>query len=175
MTGHIRVAYRGWADRVYWRLVGGLAPGLLNSQHEYARALVSEVEGASRWLDLGCGHDFLPPFVNQDRLQAARARCVSVGIDADGSALAKHRGLRHRVRGNIERLPFQAGTFDLATANMVVEHVARPERLFAEIARVLKPGGRLLLHTPNADGYTTRLTPEPGQPCETSRSKYCPY
>jgi SAM-dependent methyltransferase len=88
----------------------------------------------------------------------ARSRCVSVGTDADGDALAKRRGLRHCVRGNIERLPFEAGTSDLATANMVVEHVARPEQLFAEIARVLKPGGRLLLHTPNADGYTTRLT-----------------
>jgi SAM-dependent methyltransferase len=88
----------------------------------------------------------------------ARSRCVSVGTDVDGDALAKRRGLRHRVRGNIERLPFEAGTSDLATANMVVEHVARPEQLFAEIARVLKPGGRLLLHTPNADGYTTRLT-----------------
>ena len=158
MRGHIRGAYRGWADLVYWRLVAGLAPGLVNSHHAYARALASEVERASQWLDLGCGHDFLPPFVSPQRLQAARSRCVSVGIDADGDALAKHRGLRHRVRGNIERLPFEAGTFDLATANMVVEHVASPEQLFAEIARVLKPGGRLLLHTPNADGYTTRLT-----------------
>ena len=158
MTGHIRGAYRGWADRVYWRLVAGLAPGLLNSHHAYARALASEVERASQWLDLGCGHAFLPPFVSPQRLQEARSRCVSVGIDADGDALAKHRGLRHRVRGNIERLPFEAGMFDLATANMVVEHVASPQQLFAEIARVLKPGGRLLLHTPNAEGYTTRLT-----------------
>jgi len=87
MTGHIRGAYRGWADRVYWRLVAGLAPGLLNSHHAYARALASEVERASQWLDLGCGHDFLPPFVSPQRLQEARSRCVSVGIDADGDAL----------------------------------------------------------------------------------------
>jgi hypothetical protein len=38
---------------------------------------------------------------------------------------------------------------------MVVEH---PALLFEEIARVLRPGGRLLLHTPNATRNTTRLT-----------------
>jgi SAM-dependent methyltransferase len=158
MTGHTTETYRGWADRVYWRLVARLAPGLLNSQHAYGRVLADEVGRVSQWLDLGCGHDFLPSFVDHARLHTARAKCTVVGIDADGSALARHHGLRHRVRGNIERLPFHDDSFDLATANMVVEHVAHPDRLFAEIARVLRPAGRLLLHTPNANGYTTRLT-----------------
>jgi SAM-dependent methyltransferase len=158
MPSSIVAAYRRWADRVYWRLVAGLAPGLLNSHYAYARALSTELARATCWLDLGCGHDFLPPFVNRKTLLAAHGDRAIVGIDADGEALARHRGLRHRVRGDIQRLPFRTGSFDLATANMVVEHVEHPALLFDEIARVLRPGGRLLLHTPNADGYTTRLT-----------------
>jgi SAM-dependent methyltransferase len=152
------MGYRRWADRVYWRLVAGLAPGLLNSHYAYARALSTELARATSWLDLGCGHDFLPPFVDQTSVFTTRANLAVVGIDADRDALARHERLRHRVHGDIQRLPFRAGSFDLATANMVVEHVEQPALLFDEIARVLRPGGRLLLHTPNADGYTTRLT-----------------
>jgi ubiquinone/menaquinone biosynthesis C-methylase UbiE len=46
---------------------------------------------------------------------------------------------------------------DLVTANMVVEHAEDPAALFAEVDRVLRPGGSFLVHT-NSSGYTTRLT-----------------
>jgi SAM-dependent methyltransferase len=38
---------------------------------------------------------------------------------------------------------------------MVVEHLAAPEEMFREIARILRPGGNLIVHTPNAAAYTT--------------------
>jgi SAM-dependent methyltransferase len=40
---------------------------------------------------------------------------------------------------------------------MVVEHLREPERQFREMARVLRPGGLMLLHTPNALGYPVLL------------------
>jgi SAM-dependent methyltransferase len=49
------------------------------------------------------------------------------------------------VNGAGEQLPFADGSFDLAIAWDVVEHVQNPERLLAELARVLRPGGRALL------------------------------
>src|SRR5436190_1689026 len=61
-------------------------------------------------------------------------------------------------RASGEALPFTDGVFDLVTANMVLEHVAEPERLFREVERVLVPGGRFLIHTPNLHGYTTAVT-----------------
>ena len=81
-----------------------------------------------------------------------------VGLDADGESLKRHRGLRHRILGTAEQLPVGDESVSLLTANMVLEHVEHPNRLFAEIRRVLRPGGRALIHTPNSDGYTTRLT-----------------
>jgi SAM-dependent methyltransferase len=46
-------------------------------------------------------------------------------------------------------LPFAAGSFDLVTANMVLEHLPDPDAVFAEVARILKPGGRFVFVTPN--------------------------
>jgi SAM-dependent methyltransferase len=54
-------------------------------------------------------------------------------------------------------------TFDLVTANMVVEHLEEPEAAFSEIRRILKPKGVFLFHTPNARHYlvkTAALVPQ---------------
>ena len=52
-----------------------------------------------------------------------------------------------------EHLPFADASFDLAIAWDVVEHVQDPERLLAELARVLRPGGRALLTVINRFAY----------------------
>jgi len=49
------------------------------------------------------------------------------------------------------RLPFSAGHFDLLVSIDVHEHLARPELLAAEFSRVLKPGGRAVVTTPNGN------------------------
>jgi ubiquinone/menaquinone biosynthesis C-methylase UbiE len=47
------------------------------------------------------------------------------------------------------RLPFCDDAFDLVTANMVLEHLEEPDAVFAEVARVLAPGGHFVFVTPN--------------------------
>ena len=134
---------------------------MLNSQHLYADALHTALTNVHSWLDLGCGHQFLPEWMSADRAAAislSAARRCTVGVDIDREALRQHPSLRLRIVGDVERLPVVAASFELVTANMVVEHVADPDRFFHEVSRVLKPGGAFLLHTPNAHGYTTRLT-----------------
>jgi SAM-dependent methyltransferase len=146
------------AQHLYWRARSLIAPEVRNSHYAYAERLRLALKGSGRWLDIGCGHDFLPPWMAPHDRVIDIDRWTVAGIDMDGSAIARHPRLRHRVIGNAERLPFAADSFNLITANMVVEHVAEPSRLFAEISRVLAPGGRVLLHTPNVHGYTTTLT-----------------
>src|SRR5262249_23019759 len=55
------------------------------------------------------------------------------------------------TQANARALPFRDGTFDRAFSVEMMEHVFRPDRarVLGEIARVLKPGGRLALSTPN--------------------------
>jgi len=65
---------------------------------------------------------------------------------------------------DLSRLPYRTGTFNLVTANMVVEHLTTPAAVFDEFARVLRPHGQLIIHTPNAWSYfvaVARLLPDP--------------
>jgi len=54
-------------------------------------------------------------------------------------------------------MPFADGSFDLVTLNYVVEHIEDVHETFAEISRVLVPGGRLVILTPNVKSYYVRL------------------
>lgn len=53
------------------------------------------------------------------------------------------------VCGDAMRLPFRSGTFETVVASEIIEHVGNPEAMMAECARVLAPGGTLIVTTPN--------------------------
>jgi SAM-dependent methyltransferase len=138
---------------IYWKVRSFLAPSLEYAQFFYEEALFNQVTGDKFWLDLGCGHQLLSPWRQscEDEL-VSQCRHVT-GLDLSHDALRTHPSIRQRVTGDISHLPFNAQSFDLVTANMVVEHLADPLGQFCEIRRVLKPGGRFVFHTPNAWGY----------------------
>jgi SAM-dependent methyltransferase len=83
------------------------------------------------------------------------------GIDVD-LAIAANCQIDGGCVGDASRLPFRDAAFDLVFADNVLEHLDKPGLVFAEVARVLKPGGRFLVKTPNAWHYVAalaRLTP----------------
>ncbi len=135
-----------------------IVPELRYSQDEFEDALRAAATPAVRsWLDLGCGHRMLSEWRAREE-DALLGRCpFVVGIDYDLASLARHRSIRHRCRADAGALPFADAAFDLVTANMVVEHLSDPATQFAEIARVLRPGGVFLFHTPNARSYIIRV------------------
>jgi ubiquinone/menaquinone biosynthesis C-methylase UbiE len=143
--------------RAYWACERRLTPGLRYSQAHYEDALNEVVSRGASWLDIGCGHRVLPPWrLEAEKELVARAGRV-IGADPDMASLLRHQTIRMRVLASLNSLPFAAESFDLVTANMVVEHLDQPEKQFAEVARVLRPGGRFVFHTPNAQAYATRV------------------
>jgi ubiquinone/menaquinone biosynthesis C-methylase UbiE len=143
--------------QVYWKLRSVIAPTLRHSQSIYEEVLNHHVSPGIRWADLGCGHQVLP-FWREDEERKLVGRCgMIVGMDYDLPSLKKHRSISLKLKGDICTLPFKDDYFDLVTANMVVEHLAHPEVQFREIARILKPGGVFLFHTPNASGYPSLM------------------
>ena len=107
-------------------------------------ALAAFAEDAWTIGDLGCGtgraSEAIAPFVAQ-----------VIAVDASAAMLqaAKKRlqpfdnvDLR---RGDLEDLPIDDALLDAATMMLVLHHVTEPARALAEVARVLKPGGRLIL------------------------------
>lgn len=102
--------------------------------------------GRTSVLDVGCG---AAPGLRF--LHAAGA--VATGADISAAALRAARRLlpeARLVRCDVERaLPFGAERFDAVLLSEVVEHVACLPTLLAECRRVLRPGGALVLTTPN--------------------------
>ena len=94
--------------------------------------------------DLGCGTGqvsaAIAPFV---------ARVIAVDASAAMLTAAKKRlppgGNVELRRGELEELPIDDAALDAATLVLVLHHVPQPERAIAEVARVLKPGGRLVI------------------------------
>ncbi len=123
---------------------GDRAAGALD---EWASESGAPLEG--RLLDLGCGTAPL--------LAAAAARCESVaGVDIAMRWLvvARQRLLEARVSAPLvcacaEALPFRDAAFDVVAGESVLEVVEDQRRAAAEAYRVLRPGGRLWLTTPN--------------------------
>jgi ubiquinone/menaquinone biosynthesis C-methylase UbiE len=141
--------------RLYWGIERIVAPGLRYSQASYEEALRGLVTQRTVWLDLGCGHQVLPEWRFNAERDLVNLAFYVAGIDVDSKSLAKHRTIRSIWVGDVQCLPFPDNSFTLITANMVVEHLADPCHAFAEIRRVLAPGGSFLFHTPNVNGYIT--------------------
>jgi 2-polyprenyl-3-methyl-5-hydroxy-6-metoxy-1,4-benzoquinol methylase len=121
-----------WGNKANGFFLGALSPGL-------------------RLLDVGCGHG--------DLLARMRDRGLSVeGVDVDSAAIEqahKKHGLTVHL-GRLESLRFPGDSFDIITMNHVIEHVHEPIPLLRECLRVLKPGARLVVATPNLDGLGHR-------------------
>lgn len=114
----------------------------------------------SRLLDLGCG----PGMLTRD---LAKMGYRGTGLDAS-PAMIEHSSQQALAQGisdswtyqlgDVEKVPFPDASFDGAVCSGVIDYVPTDDKLLAEVARVLKPGGRCLLCFTNKFGYTVSLS-----------------
>jgi SAM-dependent methyltransferase len=107
-------------------------------------------------LDFGAGRGAVP----EHRFRGLVGR--TSGVDIDTAVLENEFVDEARVMSPASPIPFDDNAFDLVISANVLEHVQDPDAVFAEIHRILKPGGFFLFQTPNRRHYVptiARMTP----------------
>jgi 2-polyprenyl-3-methyl-5-hydroxy-6-metoxy-1,4-benzoquinol methylase len=121
----------------------------------------------ARLLDVGCGNGIF----------AARMRDLGwtvsgVEPDADAAALARDAFGLDVHTGTLEDARLPAAGYDAVTLNHVIEHVPDPQATLLECRRVLRPGGRLVIITPNIASLGRRLFSEDWMHWDVPRHRF---
>lgn len=136
-TGDVRAHYDALARRYQ-------AGANRACQRAYEQLAIRWLGGAARVLELGAGAGGILPALDAPVKVAVDLSCAMLAAGRTGTSPA-------RLAMDAQCLAFRASSFDAVCCINLAEHVPDPSHLFAEIARVLTPGGRGLAVTPNGD------------------------
>lgn len=140
-----------WVAGDYALFAKPLLPGAL----EFLQRL--ELTAGTKMLDVGCG-------AGQIALPAARQGVQVTGVDlaanqiAAARAAAAQAGLKIRFEeGDAEALDFEDGSFDVVVSLIGAMFAPQPERVAAELIRVCRPGGRIVMANWTPEGFVGQL------------------
>lgn len=122
--------------------------------HPYAqmrREILKHLDNTKRILEIGCGRGF--PEAKHYLSKSSLVFGLDPEVEAASPPVADRGELR--ARGVGDRLPFADEAFDVIACRSVIEHLRDPIPFFAEVARVLKPGGAMYCLTPNRLDYVS--------------------
>lgn len=137
------------------RMVPEISASFVFWEHVYRYGFASRFVRGKRVLDVACGEGY-----GSAGLREAGAKHV-IGVDISEGACRHARsryGLDARL-GSAKNIPLDNGSVDVVVSFETIEHVPQPIRFLEECARVLTPGGRLIISTPNREVYSA-----PGRP-----------
>ena len=106
-----------------------------------------------RVLELGCGSGDLLQLLRE----LGNPSVLGIEPSAAAAAHARQRWGLDVVDGTLEEARLPSRSFDAALAQHVLEHLPSPSATLAELARVLRPGGALVLWLPNAGSWSARV------------------
>jgi ubiquinone/menaquinone biosynthesis C-methylase UbiE len=127
------------------------------NNHSTLQHVIARIKPGNTILEIGSGTGQYSVYI------AKHYSVASFAVDYSSQAVASVRALAHYAgvsiqaqQANIERLPFGDATFDIVFGDQVIAHVDDKQKAMREIARVLKPGGHVILNGGNAlrfDGW----------------------
>lgn len=124
-------------------------------RHLFAYKIAEKyIDDAKMVLEAGCGEGY------GTNLLANKAKAI-IGLDVDGATIKQARTKYQKKNCSFKtydgkEFPFANNSFDVVISFQVLEHIKNDQSYLAEIARVLKADGRLILTTPNK---ANRLAP----------------
>lgn len=125
-------------------------PGYVDEHARFDALIRRYLRPGASVLDAGAGRGVMYPF-DYRRIAARMA-----GADTDPAVL-ENPNLTDAAVADLASLPYADEEFDLVFSKYVFEHLERPGTVMRELRRVLKPGGHLLIHTPNRWHYVALL------------------
>ncbi len=152
------------------RLVPTLAGGIA-CEHLHRYAMARDAVAGKDVLDIACGEGY------GSALLAQTARSVT-GVDVDPKAVAhaeaKYGGANARfLHGECVAIPVGDASVDVVVSFETIEHISEHEIFLSEIRRVLRPGGLVLISTPERENYdTTQTTANPFHVREMSGEEF---
>jgi methionine biosynthesis protein MetW len=108
----------------------------------------------ARVLDLGCADGTITVAFSQ---RIGSARIQGIEAVAENIAAAQSKGIDARPGDLNRKLPFEDAGFDVIIASHVIEHLSDTDNFVREVYRVLKPGGYVVLATPNLAAWLNVL------------------
>lgn len=121
-----------------------------------------------RVLDIACGEGY-----GSAALTSVGA-CSVIGVDISPEAVA-HAKAKYGINaiiGSAEAIPVETGSIDLVVSFETIEHVPSPSKFIQEIRRVLAPGGKLVISTPNVEVYGSGNEKNPFHCSEMSKREF---
>jgi len=129
--------------------------GAIHAEHLHRYLLALELAKGRDVLDVACGEGY------GSHLLATTARTV-VGVDIDAEVI-RHAAEKYRLpnlrfaQGDCAALPLESGSMDMVVSFETIEHHDQHEAMLREIRRVLRPGGLLVISSPNRPVYDETL------------------
>lgn len=151
------------------RVIPGLVDDNLLNEHLARYRFAARFSEGAKVLDAGCGSGY-----GSAEFSAA-VSVVAADISADAVRHARENFQRPGLtflQASCEAMPFADATFDLVTAFEVIEHLNNWQQLLTEAKRVLKPGGILLVSTPNKSYYAESRAAAGPNPFHTHEFEY---
>jgi SAM-dependent methyltransferase len=124
---------------------------LLDNLHNYRAYQIEQHQRPGKVLDIGCGRGLL-----LNKLRQRGWDPIGTELSEDAAAHARDQLGLPVFTQPLEEINFPSNEFDLVILWHVLEHVQSPRDVIHEVARILKPGGTLLVAVPNLGSWEAR-------------------
>jgi len=127
--------------------------GKIRLEHYHRYATILDVVADKVVLDVACGEGYGSAMLSQSAASVTGVDISAEAVRHAANTYHLHNNLRYQ-EGSVTALPFADAAFDVVVSFETIEHLAEQEEMLAEIRRVLRPDGIVVISSPNRPVYT---------------------